>query len=131
MKKQQKEEEEEEEEEEEDKKEQKEEEQDNKNEEKIKLLNDFEIKSIVSSIDNNNLLNGNEEKVISLLSTINDWNFSVFEFVEICNNLSLSLLMITICKSIHNDIMDRLSVPMDILINYMNLVDINYLHNPY
>eukprot|EP01083_Nonionella_stella_P011771 33392_1 len=70
-----------------------------------------------------------DDTICGLLSHINDWNFSVFEFVDRCGNTSLSLLMIAICR--WRKITHKLSIDETILINYMNCVDENYLNNPY
>ena len=93
--------------------------------EEEQALNDSKLSQIICQIDSRL----NNDKTLSLLSSINEWNFSVFEFVNICGHNSLSLLMTTICTS--RSILSALNVPMDTLINYMNLVDVNYKNNPY
>jgi len=92
----------------------------------IKELSESDIELIVKHI---NAPLSENARVIALLSSINEWNFSVFEFVEVCGNFSLSLLMCSICKT--REMLGSLNVPMPALVAYMNLVDVNYKDNPY
>jgi len=95
---------------------------------KIRKVARWELQEIVSMVSVDGALCGNDT-VLSLLSCIEEWNFAVFEFVELCDHLSLSLLMLSICRS--RSMLSTLQIPSEQLICYMNLVDINYKDNPY
>jgi len=83
------------------------------------------IIEIIDSVDSS--LRSN--RVVQLLCSVDSWNFSVFDFVDLCGNSSLALLMGTICKM--QDICGELAINRTHLTNYMNAVDKNYLNNPY
>merc|ERR550539_28545 len=87
-----------------------------------------EIVAIIRLTDSS-LLKDHSERTIDMLSNAGDWNFPVFEFVRICGNSSLALLMLTICKS--QSYLSALNVPALSLMMYMKAVDVNYKDNPY
>lgn len=71
-----------------------------------------------------------QPKVVEVLKCVDRWDFSVFEFCDLCGKSSLAVLMLTLCN--HRRLFsEQLNVNQHKLIKYMIAVDDNYKDNPF